>query len=65
MTCNAPVTGLISKTRFLAQAIASSWLSTQARTYTSPWSGCRTTARYFWSIRTVRTLSSLTSWIFS
>ena len=65
MICKAPVTGLISKTRFLAQAIASSWLSTQARMYTSPWPGWRTTARYFWSMRTVRTLSSRTSWIFS
>ena len=65
MICKAPVTGLISKTRLLAQAIASSWLSTQAKMYTLPWSGCRITARYLWSMRTVLTLSSRTSWIFS
>lgn len=59
------MTGLTSNLRFPAQSIASSWLSTHTRTYTSPSGGWRMTARYFWSMRTVRTLSSLTAWIFS
>ena len=63
-TCSEPVTGLTSKRRLPAQSIAWSWFHPDQDVHV-PLGRMQVDRRYFWSIRTVRTLSSFTAWSFS